>query len=107
MFSTAISRRRTLELLGGVAGSVTLGLACSPIGPPSTISPTSAPSAVGPGTPKTGGILIYGQLAPVLNSLPYPGNASTNLLRSAIFNPLVSLDSRKQPVPGLAESWSF
>src|SRR5579871_1537532 len=107
MASKAVSRRQTLQWLGGTAAGMTVAAACAPINANSSVSLTSATTASGSVRPTSGGTLVYGQLASILNTVPYPANASTNMLRWSIFNPLVSVDERKQPVPALAESWSF
>ncbi len=101
----SISRRRVLELAGGVLASISLGTACAPGRQSSTPRPGVAAT---PGTdlPRKGGTLAYGQSSSIASTRPYPSDSSRNLFKAAMFNPLVSLDDRKQPVPVLAESWS-
>jgi peptide/nickel transport system substrate-binding protein len=50
---------------------------------------------------------VYGNTTAVLNTDPYPGNNPSNQFRGQLFNTLVNLDAKLQPVPELAESWSF
>jgi len=83
-----------------------LAAACAPIGSPSAAGPTVTATASA-ALAKKGGTLIYGQLGSILNTVPYPSSPSTNVFKWSIFNPLVSLDDYKQPVPSLAESWSL
>src|SRR5215831_19195799 len=98
--SGRLTRRRTLRLVGGGLGCLSLATACALQGRTSSGSTSSA------ALPATrGGVVVYGQSALISNTLPYPSSASTNLFKWAIFNPLVSLDDRKQPAPVLAESW--
>jgi peptide/nickel transport system substrate-binding protein len=89
-------------LVGGGLGCLSLASSCALPGRQSSGATSSAALRATPG-----GVVVYGQSSLISNTLPYPSSASTNLFKWAIFNPLVSLDDRKQPVPVLAESWSM
>jgi peptide/nickel transport system substrate-binding protein len=68
-------------------------------------APSQAPAA--PVEAKKGGTLVYGNTTQLLNTDPYPNNNPSNQFRGQLFNTLVNLDAKLQPVPELAESWRF
>src|SRR5579859_3984740 len=101
-----ISRRHLLIHVGGALAGLGLAAACASIGSPAPGAPAPVSTNVTPVQPKHGSTLVVGQLAPILNTAAYPSGPATSIFRWAIFNPLVSLDEHKQPVPALAETWS-
>jgi peptide/nickel transport system substrate-binding protein len=107
MSARAISRRELLLWLGSAVAGIGLATACAPIGSPTAAVPTAANPPVTGAQAKTGGTLIIGQLSPILNTVPYPSGPANGTFRWAIFSPLVSLDQNKQPIPAMAESWTF
>ena len=86
------------SLLRQVVGAAVLGLtaACTP-------QSSQPPLIASPATPKSGGALDVALLRPILNTVPYP--ASQFIFGWAVFDPLVSLDAHRQPVPSLVEAW--
>ena len=100
------SRRQMLVQLGGAVAGVHLATACAPFSLSATSS-TSTPGSTSPAVVMTGGALVIGQLAQILNTNPYPTGSAQALFRWSMFNPLVTLDSSAQPVPALAESWTW
>src|SRR5579859_5257810 len=100
-----VSRRAFITQVGaGIAVSL-LGIACdrfsnsaSPEGP----TPTTADAR----QPRSGGTFVLGTIAPIPNASPYPSSVGTRTFWWAMFDTLVRLDERRQPVPHLAESWT-
>jgi peptide/nickel transport system substrate-binding protein len=107
-----LSRRSFIKYLGGGVAMAGAAMACGPLSsaPSNTTSTTSSTSsqATGmPAPPKRGGTLVLGTITPILNANPYPLNQATATFSWGLFDTLVRLDDRRQPVPHLAESWAF
>src|SRR5579859_1367568 len=86
-----------------------LAAACGPLRPiisggtqPPPTQGTAAPAQV-----NQGGEFILGTITPVPSSNPYPRNPGTTPFYWGLFNTLIRLDANRQPIPELAESWSF
>lgn len=97
-----ISRRAFVRrcAIGIAVAGLTQGCAPTlPVGGPGATA-TSAP-----GQTQRNTHLVYARAALIQNTNPYPMGPSTIGFRRAVFNSLVSLDSRAQPIPELAESW--
>jgi peptide/nickel transport system substrate-binding protein len=54
-----------------------------------------------------GGTLVIGQTASIPSTDPFPSGPALNTFKWAMFNPLVTLDKNLQPLPCLAEAWTF
>jgi len=69
------------------------------------VSSISAQSAE---TPKYGGRLIFGISKDIISLNPFYRTQSTDsFVRELMFQTLLDLDHRQQPIPALAESWSI
>jgi peptide/nickel transport system substrate-binding protein len=107
-----ISRRGLLHM-GCALGSAALLSACgsarlataSSTDPLLQASPAFAGDTGSP--PKRGGGLTLGLLYKVQTTNPHPQTPSTVSWRGAVFNQLVGLDAKLQPIPDLAQSWAL
>ena len=108
MVSNRLSRRSFVQQLVGASFSLAgVAAACGQVAPQPGAVPAVQPTAtVAPIRQARGGALIVGQTAGIQNTAPYPATNNTHIFRWAMFNPLVSLDEKAQPIPQLAESWS-
>ena len=69
------------------------------------VSSISAQSAE---TPKYGGRLVLGISKDIISLNPFYRTQSTDsFVRELMFQTLLDLDHRQQPIPALAESWSL
>src|SRR4051794_18169926 len=99
-----MSMRMLIRLLSSAAmASVLLG-ACAPVSP---ATPTAAPSAVGQAaTPKTGGKLTIGISADIQKLDPHLSYVVVDrYVTENVYEGLVRLDDKMDPVPALAASW--
>src|SRR6266542_3794051 len=68
---------------------------------------SSAASVSGAESPKYGGRLVFGIAKDIVSLNPFYRNQSTDsFVRELMFQTLLDLDDRQQPIPALAESWS-
>jgi len=69
---------------------------------------TSALSAWGAESPKYGGRLVFGIAKDIISLNPFYRTQSTDsFVRELMFQTLLDLDDRQQPIPALAESWKL
>jgi peptide/nickel transport system substrate-binding protein len=100
-----ISRRRLITHLGRTLAVVGLGAGCAERTPATSGAAALTPATTVPAQAKRRGTLVYGNTTAVLNTDPYPNNNPSNQFRGQLFNTLVNLDAKRQPVPELADSW--
>jgi len=68
---------------------------------------SSAASVRGAESPKYGGRLVFGIAKDIISLNPFYRTQSTDsFARELMFETLLNLDNRQQPIPALAESWS-
>jgi ABC-type transport system substrate-binding protein len=107
MTAVGVSRRQLLLGLATMCAGMALVDGCRSIGSPATTDQSTPSATAAPAQARSGGSLVVAQPAAIMNADPFPGNTATNMFRWAVFNTLVGLDANNQPVPMLAESWSF
>ena len=67
---------------------------------------SSAASVRGAESPKYGGRLVFGIAKDIISLNPFYRTQSTDsFARELMFETLLNLDNRQQPIPALAESW--
>lgn len=65
-------------------------------------------SSRGAETPRYGGRLVFGISKDIISLNPFYRTQSTDsFVRELMFQQLLDLDDRGQPIPALAESWSL
>ncbi len=68
---------------------------------------TFSTSVWGAESPKYGGRLVFGIAKDIVSLNPFYRTQSTDsFVRELMFQTLLDLDDRQQPIPALAESWS-
>jgi peptide/nickel transport system substrate-binding protein len=100
----SMTRRSFVKRLGGGLALAGLTVACGPSPRPAPQS--VAPTTVAPAQARRGGTLVIGSSRSIATTLPYPGNQFL-FSWGGPFNPLVGLDTKSQPTPALAESWTL
>jgi peptide/nickel transport system substrate-binding protein len=102
-----ISRRGLIARMGGGVALAGLAAACAPLRPkaPDT-TPVSGTGQATPAQPRAGGTLILGTTAPIITGHPYPLTSASAPFWWGVFDTLIRLDDRRQPIPHLAESWA-
>ncbi len=88
---------------GGTAATEAKPSPGSAVTTPTTVAAVTTTEA--PGRP--GGTLTVGYVGTVNGLTPNPFGASTYPFRDELFDPLVALDAKGEPVPALAESWEL
>jgi peptide/nickel transport system substrate-binding protein len=101
-----LTRRDLVGRLGSGLAFLGLASACSRLDtlPNRT---TGGDRASAPAQVNATETLVLGQTAGIPSTDPFPSGPALNAFKAAMFNPLVSLDDKGQPVPLLAESWAF
>ena len=67
-----------------------------------------AASVRGAESPRYGGRLVFGIAKDIISLNPFYRTQSTDsFVRELMFQTLLDLDHRQQPIPALAESWSL
>jgi peptide/nickel transport system substrate-binding protein len=100
-----ITRRTFVKQVGGGLALAGLAAACGPLAP-SSAGQNNPPTPVAPAQARRGETLIIGSPRSIATTLPYPGPQFI-FGWGGLFNPLISLDAKSQPVPSLAESWTL
>jgi peptide/nickel transport system substrate-binding protein len=103
MLSERITRRGFVKQLGGGLALAGLAAACVPTRPTGN---QTVPVTVAPDQARRGGTLTIATNRSIATTTPYPGYQFT-FSWGGLFNPLVAVDARSQPVPSLAESWTL
>ena len=101
-----LRRRDLLVPIGSGLAALGLASACTARSAVPSLAPGQA-QTVAPPQVKSSGPLILAQTAAIPSTDPFPSGPALSAFRWAMFNPLVSLDAKKQPLPYLAESWAF
>jgi peptide/nickel transport system substrate-binding protein len=104
--SKHVTRRQLLVGLSSTLAGIGLATGCAGLSSSTTATTqaTTANASVTPPRPKRGGTLVFGQLAPIQSTNMNSGVTAAGF-KLSLFNALVGLDDRAQPVPSLAESW--